>query len=55
MIVVFIFILLYVDWESEVGVLFIDNCVLCYGDLGIGDCELGVFNFVDVFWFYGGD
>lgn len=41
---------------DSVGViLFVDNCVFCYGDVGIGDCMIGVLNLVDVIWLYGGD
>ena len=43
------------DWESEVGILFTDNCASCHGDQGAGDRALGAPNLADALWLYGGD
>lgn len=43
------------DWNSEGGILFLDNCASCHGDQGTGDRALGAPNLADALWLYGGD
>ena len=35
--------------------LYVDNCVACHQDGGVGDQDLGAPNLADSLWLYGGD
>ena len=35
--------------------VFVDNCVACHGEGGVGNQELGAPNLTDAIWLYGGD